>query len=35
MKKAYEQIQVELLVFEAKDILTASNETPDEENPFA
>ena len=35
VKKTYEQIQVELLTVEAKDILTASNETPDEDNPFA
>lgn len=34
MKKAYEAVEVTLIVLAEMDIITGSNDTPDEENPF-
>ena len=34
MKKAYEAAEVALIVLEKMDILTGSNDTEDQENPF-
>ena len=35
MKQAYETAKIELLKLEECDILTASNELPDVENPYS